>query len=560
MVFDGAPVLAVLGEPGEIAREPYFGRDAIRTAACWAGLVDAVREEALAALAQRPADDDLSALAAGRMVSAAGTIDAWFERAAAAVEADPGAPAVDLSVALRAAVETAARLTVDQAVRAAGSRPLAAGRAPGPRPPRPGAVPEPAPAGPAAGQARPQGPGGVSAPPGARLERAYFDDLYRRDPDPWDFATSDYERDKYADSLAALGDRRFAPRARGRAARSACSRRRWPARCGELGGGRVARRPSPRRASGPPALANVHVGQATLPEDMPAGAFDLIVCSEVLYYWDERLLEHGLDALAGALEPGGLLLAVHWPERTREYPLQGDEVHERAGAARRPGAGRTATTDPTTGSTCFDARVSSRRGLVIVGGGPAGLATARAFREAGGDGAVTIVAAEPHAPYERPPLTKEFLRGEAAEHDLPIEDELWFARHKVELRTRGPGHRPGPGRAAGRARRRRAPRATSTACWPPVGAAAPPRARGRRSRRPDHAQHRGRAGAAGPRRAAWWSSAPGSWAARRRRRWPRAARAVTRGHGRGAAAVRAAGARGRRADRRLDGGSPGSSS
>ncbi|HEX5911291.1 MAG TPA: FAD-dependent oxidoreductase [Thermoleophilaceae bacterium] len=79
--------------------------------------------------------------------------------------------------------------------------------------------------------------------------------------------------------------------------------------------------------------------------------------------------------------------------------------------------------------------MSTGRGVVIVGGGPAGLATARAFREAGGDGPVTIVAAEPHAPYERPPLTKEFLRGETAEHDLPIEDELWFARHKVDLRT-----------------------------------------------------------------------------------------------------------------------------
>ena len=58
----------------------------------------------------------------------------------------------------------------------------------------------------------------MSAPPGARLERAYFDDLYLRDPDPWDFATSDYERDKYADSLAALGDRRF-----GRALEAGCS-------------------------------------------------------------------------------------------------------------------------------------------------------------------------------------------------------------------------------------------------------------------------------------------------------------------------------------------------
>jgi alkylation response protein AidB-like acyl-CoA dehydrogenase len=127
VVFDGARVLAVLGEPGEIAREPWFGRDAIRTAACWAGLVDAVREEALAALATRPEDDQLAALAAGRMVSQAGTVDAWFERAAAAVEADPGAPTADLSIALRTAVAAAARATVSEAVGAAGSRPLVAG-------------------------------------------------------------------------------------------------------------------------------------------------------------------------------------------------------------------------------------------------------------------------------------------------------------------------------------------------------------------------------------------------------------------------------------------------
>ncbi len=127
VVFEDAPVLAVLGEPGEISREPWLGRDAIRTAACWAGLVDAVREEALAALAQRPGDDDLSALAAGRMLTDAGTIDAWFTRAAAAIASDPAAPTSDLSVALRAAIAAAARNTVDEAVRAAGSRPLAAG-------------------------------------------------------------------------------------------------------------------------------------------------------------------------------------------------------------------------------------------------------------------------------------------------------------------------------------------------------------------------------------------------------------------------------------------------
>ncbi len=73
-------------------------------------------------------------------------------------------------------------------------------------------------------------------------------------------------------------------------------------------------------------------------------------------------------------------------------------------------------------------------GVVIVGGGPAGLATARAYRESGGGGPVTIVAGEPHLPYERPPLTKDFLLGEASEDDLQIEPAAWFDEHDVELR------------------------------------------------------------------------------------------------------------------------------
>ena len=50
--------------------------------------------------------------------------------------------------------------------------------------------------------------------------------------------------------------------------------------------------------------------------------------------------------------------------------------------------------------------------VVIVGGGPAGLSAARAYREAGGCGSVIILTAENFAPYNRPPLSKEFLRGE----------------------------------------------------------------------------------------------------------------------------------------------------
>lgn len=73
------------------------------------------------------------------------------------------------------------------------------------------------------------------------------------------------------------------------------------------------------------------------------------------------------------------------------------------------------------------------KGVVIVGGGPAGLATARAYREAGGEGTVAIVTNEPHLPYERPPLTKEFLRGELDAGELPIEDHAWFVDHSVTV-------------------------------------------------------------------------------------------------------------------------------
>ncbi len=72
--------------------------------------------------------------------------------------------------------------------------------------------------------------------------------------------------------------------------------------------------------------------------------------------------------------------------------------------------------------------------LVIVGGGPAGLSAARAYRNNGGRGEVTILSAEEFPPYNRPPLTKEFLRGESGMDDLPIEEESFYRDNDIELR------------------------------------------------------------------------------------------------------------------------------
>jgi alkylation response protein AidB-like acyl-CoA dehydrogenase len=127
VIFDGAPVLAVLGERGELVREPYFSRDAVRTAVTWAGIADAAvgaTLDVLAAKAGGKDPDDVVSLAAGRMLTAQGTIDRWLAHAASLADGDPASlPAI--ATPLRQAVAASCREILDQAARAVGSHPFA---------------------------------------------------------------------------------------------------------------------------------------------------------------------------------------------------------------------------------------------------------------------------------------------------------------------------------------------------------------------------------------------------------------------------------------------------
>lgn len=128
VVFRDAHVLAVFGGPGELLREPYFARDAIRTAVTWAGIADAAVDAALEILAAKSAGrepDDIVSLAAGKMLTAQGTIDRWLEYAARAADADPDASLAGFAVQLREAVASACREILDEAARAVGSHPFA---------------------------------------------------------------------------------------------------------------------------------------------------------------------------------------------------------------------------------------------------------------------------------------------------------------------------------------------------------------------------------------------------------------------------------------------------
>jgi NADPH-dependent 2,4-dienoyl-CoA reductase/sulfur reductase-like enzyme len=75
----------------------------------------------------------------------------------------------------------------------------------------------------------------------------------------------------------------------------------------------------------------------------------------------------------------------------------------------------------------------SNEGIVIVGGGLAGQRCAEALRRHGYDGAVRMVCAEAHRPYDRPPLSKELLSGSAADSSVSYRAEEWYEHQSIDL-------------------------------------------------------------------------------------------------------------------------------
>jgi NADPH-dependent 2,4-dienoyl-CoA reductase/sulfur reductase-like enzyme len=71
--------------------------------------------------------------------------------------------------------------------------------------------------------------------------------------------------------------------------------------------------------------------------------------------------------------------------------------------------------------------------LIIIGGGLASARAIKAYREAGGEGEIALVSADSTIPYHRPPLSKRYLRGEAARDDTLVEPQSFYDDNDVEL-------------------------------------------------------------------------------------------------------------------------------
>lgn len=170
---------------------------------------------------------------------------------------------------------------------------------------------------------------------GASLGRDYFERLYAADEDPWRFRTSAYERAKYDDTLDALEGRRF-----GSGVEVGCSIGELTAilgvACDRLLGVDIAEAPLALARLHNAASPHLAFARMALPDETPPGRFDLIVLSEVLYYFAPADLARVAAWAKGALAPGGRVLMVHWPGEAADYPLGGNEAVEGFVAAAGP--------------------------------------------------------------------------------------------------------------------------------------------------------------------------------------------------------------------------------
>lgn len=152
----------------------------------------------------------------------------------------------------------------------------------------------------------------------------YFEAKYRADIDPWQFRTSDYERDKYAATVSALGQARYA-----NALEIGCAIGVLTAllarRCDTITA--IDASETAIAAARDANISNATFKVGTLPRDFPDGKYDLIVLSEVLYYFVEADLKQVAARCTDALLPGGEIILCHWLGETN-YPLTGRAASE----------------------------------------------------------------------------------------------------------------------------------------------------------------------------------------------------------------------------------------
>jgi len=160
------------------------------------------------------------------------------------------------------------------------------------------------------------------------LPSDYFHDIYEQSDDPWNFTASPYEDLKYTDTLDSLPRSTYDS-----ALEIGCSigvlTARLAERCSSLLATDVSEKALAAARKRCQQFPNVRFKQSSVPADYPKGVFDLTVISEVAYYWSPEDLEKAANQIIAHMSAEGQLILVHWTPKVPDYPLTGDQVHDR---------------------------------------------------------------------------------------------------------------------------------------------------------------------------------------------------------------------------------------
>lgn len=165
-------------------------------------------------------------------------------------------------------------------------------------------------------------------PPAESAPHSRFAELYEGEADPWQVASSWYERRKRAVALAALPDEHY-----GLIVEPACGTGAFTRELAARGDRVLAFDPVPvavqRARAETTGLLHVDIRVGAIPEALPPGPVDLLVYSEILYYLSDEDLAQTIERSVTALRRGGQLLAVHWRHWAPEAPRDAWDVHRR---------------------------------------------------------------------------------------------------------------------------------------------------------------------------------------------------------------------------------------
>ena len=152
----------------------------------------------------------------------------------------------------------------------------------------------------------------------------YFEDIFASNEDPWELATSEYERRKFDRTIAVLQDRRYTSAIEVGCAHGVLTERLHDL-CDHLLAidiSKTALHLAQKRLEPHP---QVEFAQMEFPREEPRGPFDLCVISEVAYYWNPSDLVIAAKWMIANLAPGARAIFVHYTGET-DYPCSANEA------------------------------------------------------------------------------------------------------------------------------------------------------------------------------------------------------------------------------------------